>query len=73
MEKNSLTLKPKIKILTFQLSFVQEAYLRGLVLLSPREVSYKENVHCFLVGFKAIEKTHILNSYKYLIVKYNLK
>ena len=33
MEKKSLSLKPTMKILTFQLNFVQEAYLMDLVLL----------------------------------------
>ena len=34
MEKKSLNLKPTIKMLTFQLSFVSEEYLLDLVLLS---------------------------------------
>ena len=34
MEKKSLSLKPTIKILTFQIIFVSEAYLMNLVLLS---------------------------------------
>ena len=34
MEKKSLSLKPTIKMLTFQLNFVLEAYKMDLVLLS---------------------------------------
>ena len=34
MEKKSLSLKPKIKMLTFQINFVSEAYLMNLVLLN---------------------------------------
>ena len=34
MENKSLTLKPTIKMLTFQLNFISELYLMDLVLVS---------------------------------------
>ena len=34
MEKKSLSLKPTIKMLTFQLNFVSQVYLMDLVLFS---------------------------------------
>ena len=38
-----------------------------------REVSLKENVYDFSVDYNAIDKSDVLNIYKYLIVKNNLK
>ena len=39
MERNSLSLKPTIKILTFQLSFVLEVFIMDLVLLSLEKIT----------------------------------
>ena len=71
--KEFFNFKAKNKNINFPTQFCPGSISKGFGTTESREVSYKENVHCFLIGFKAIEKTHILNSYKYLIVKYNLK
>ena len=57
MEKKSL--KPTIKILTFQHKFVAELCLMHLVLES-REVYLYENVYDFLVDYNSIDKYEIL-------------
>ena len=71
MKKKYLSLKPAIKMLTFQLNFVSGAYLIDLT--KPREVSLKENVHHFSVDYNSIDKLDILNTHKYLIVKNKIK
>ena len=57
MEMKSLNLKLTIKMLNYQLSFVSEVYLMGLVILSL------EN---------SIDKSDILNIHKYLMAKNNI-
>ena len=55
MKKKLLSLKPTIKLLTFQFDFVSNAYLMYLVL----EVSLNGNVHDFLVDHNSIGKPEI--------------
>ena len=55
VKKKLLSLKPTIKLLTFQFDFVSNAYLMYLVL----EVSLNGNVHDFLVDHNSIGKPEI--------------
>ena len=72
MKKKYLNLKPTIKILTFQLSFVWEVFVMDLVLVS-REVSLNGNMHNFSVDYNSIDRSDILNIHKYLMNKNNKK
>ena len=38
-----------------------------------REVPFKENVYDFSIDYSAVDKFDILNIYKYLILKNNIK
>ena len=58
-EKKSLNLKPTIKMLTLQLNF--------------EKLSLNEDVYNFSVDYKSIDKSDILNIYKYLMTKNNIK
>ena len=60
MEKKSLKLKPTMKMLPFQLSFVSEVFLIDLIILSLVSVHYN-----------SINKSNILN--KHLMAKNNIK
>ena len=74
MEKKSLSLKLTIKMLTFQLHFVLEAYLKDISSATKlREVSLNENVYNFAVNYNFVDKSDILNIQKYLMVKKNIK
>ena len=72
MEKKYLRLKPKIKMLTFQLNFESEVYLMDLATES-REESLNRNVYNFSVDYSFIDKTDMLNIHKYLMTKNNIK
>ena len=58
-ENKSLNLKPTIKMLTLQLNF--------------EKLSLNEDVYNFSVDYKSIDKSDILNIYKYLMTKNNIK
>ena len=58
-EKKSLNLKPTIKMLFLQLNF--------------EKLSLNEDVYNFSVDYKSIDKSDILNIYKYLMTKNNIK
>ena len=61
-------------MLTFQLHFVLEAYLKDISSATKlREVSLNENVYNFSVDYNSIDKSDILNIQKYLMVKNNIK
>ena len=66
MKKKSLGLKSIMKTLTFQLGFVWEAYLIVDLMLPTefRQVSLRENVYDFSVGYNAIDKPDILKIHK---------
>ena len=66
MKKKSLGLKSIMKTLTFQLGFVWEAYLIVDLMLPTefRQVSLRENVYDFSVGYNAIDKPDILKNHK---------
>ena len=61
MEKNSLNLNWKIKVLTFQLNFAQE--------IERREVFLNGNVYDFSVDYNTTDQSDILNIRKYLMAK----
>ena len=59
MEKNSLNLNWKIKMLTFQLNFVRD--------IECREVFLNGNVYDFSVDYSTTDQSDILNIRKYLM------
>ena len=61
MEKNSLNLNWKIKMLTFQLNFVRD--------IECREVFLNGNVYDFSVDYSTTDQSDILNIRKYLMAK----
>ena len=61
MEKNSLNLNWKIKMLTFQLNFVLD--------IECREVFLNGNVYDFSVDYSTTDQSDILNIRKYLMAK----
>ena len=67
-EKRSISLKQIIKMSTFQF------YLGSIsnTFDVSEEVSFK-NVYDFWVDYNAIDKSNILNTHKYLMVKNNRK
>ena len=71
MENKSLSLKVIIKMLIFQLSFVQGAPSFGAI--ASREVSLKGNVYDFPVDYDVTDISGILNIHKYLLGKNNIK
>ena len=73
MENKSKTLKLLVKILTFYLSLVKEAYLINFNYVDSKEVSLKTNVYDFSVDYNAIDKSNILNIHKYLMEKHSIK
>ena len=68
--KGSISSKQIIKLSTFQISFVLEAYL---ITVKAEEVSLKGNVYDFSLDYDAIDKSDILNTHKFLMVKINIK
>ena len=76
MEKTSLNLKPIIKMLTFQLNFVLEAYLALLSLqslLSLLSLSLNGNVNNVSVNYDSVDKFDRLNFHEYLMNRNNVK
>ena len=71
MEKKYLSLKPTIKMLTFQHSFVLKIY-NGFSATESKEVSSNGKVHDFSVNYRSIDKSDILNKHKYLMTKNNI-
>ena len=71
MEKVS-SLKPKMEMSTFQLSFVLEAYLINLTMLKQKKYHLKESLFDFSVDYDAIDKSDMLNVHKYLMAKSNI-
>ena len=71
MEKESLSLKSTIKMLTCQLNFVLQVYLRDLD--ESRDISLKRIVCDFSVDYNSIYKSDILYIQKYLMIKNNMK
>ena len=68
IEIKYLNLKPTLKMLTLQLIFFLEVYL---IDLEPRRKSLNGNVYDFSVDNNSIDKSEILNIYKYLMNKKN--
>ena len=58
---------------TFQINFVQKAYLIKFDYVEAEEVSLKGNVYNFSVNYDDIDKSEILNFHKYLMFKNNVK
>ena len=67
MGKKSLSLRPTIKILTFQLNFVSEAISNRCSATESREVSLNRKVFDFSVDYNSIDKSDILNIQKFLM------
>ena len=72
MEKKHLNLKPTLKILTFQLKFVSEVYLR-FITTESRELSLNGNLYDFSVNYNSVDKSDKLFIHKYLMTKINIK
>ena len=73
MEKKPLSLKSTIKMLTFQLSFVIEACIKYLALLSlEKHLLMKICMMFQLITVQFINLTY-LNIRKYLMLKNNIK
>ena len=70
IENKYLNLNPTIKMLPLQLIFFLEVYL---IDLEPRGKSLNGNVYDFSVDYNSIDKSEILNIYKYLMNKKNIK
>ena len=65
---------PIIRMFTFQLSFVSEAYLyNGFSAIESGKVFLNENVYNFSVDCKPVDNSDILNIHKYLMAKNNIK
>ena len=45
----------------------------GFSATDSREITLKETVYDFSVDYNSIDKSHILNIYKYLMTKNNIK
>ena len=60
MEKKCLSLKPTIKMVTFQHNFVWEVSLNG-------------NVYDFSLDYNSIDTSDVLNISKYLMTNNNIK
>ena len=73
MENKSLSLKSRIKMLTFQLNFVLEVFLMDLVLLSLEKYLWMEMFMKFSVDYNSVDTSDILNIHKYLMTKNNIK
>ena len=58
-------------MLTFQLNFFSKVYLMDLVILSL-EIEIVD-VYNFSVNYNSIDKSDILNIYKYLMTKNSIK
>ena len=73
MEKKSCSLKPTIKMLTFQLNYCLGSIANGLTNTESREVSLNGNMYDFSVDYNSIDKSDILNIRKYLMTINNIK
>ena len=69
MEKKSISLKPTTKNVNFPAQFCLESISNGFGATESRKVSLKGNVYDFSVDCNAINKSDILNTHKYLMVK----
>ena len=69
MGNKSINLKLVIKMLSFQLQFCLGSISNGFRVLEPREVSLNWNAYDFSVDYNSIDKSNILNIYKYLMTK----
>ena len=57
---------------TFQISFVQEAYLQDFSYVEAEKVSFKNHAFDFSVNYVAIGKSDISNIHKYLMINMNV-
>ena len=71
MEKKSLNLKPTIKMFNFLTQFCLRSISNRFSATESREASLNENVYGFSVDYHSIDKSHILNTQKYVMTKYN--
>ena len=71
MEKKYLSRKPIIKILTFQ--FCLGSISNGFSATESREVFLNGTVYDFSVDHNCIDKSDIINIYKYLMIENNIK
>ena len=67
MGKKSLSLRPTIKMLTFQLNFVSEAMSNRRSATESREVSLNRKAFDFSVDYSSIDISDILNIHKFLM------
>ena len=63
-----MSFKPIMEMTTFQLNFVQEAYLMDLLLLRFENYLMIKYLYDFSVEYNAVDKSDILNIHKYLMV-----
>ena len=72
--KEIIKFKADYKNVNFPTRFCLEVYLMDLVLLSLEKFkSLNGNVYAFSVDYNSIDKSDILNIYKYLMTKNNIK
>ena len=72
MENKYFNLKPTINMLTFQQNFFWEVFLMDLVLVSLEKYG-NGSVYDFSVNYNSYDKSDMLNIYKYLMNKNNMK
>lgn len=70
---NFIILKPTIKMNTFLLNFISEAYLKKFNYVDSEEVSFRGNVYDFTANYNAINKSEALNIHENLMVNNNTK
>ena len=61
------------KNINFPTQFCLGSISNGFGSTKSREVSLKENIYTFPVDYNAMDKPHIWNIHKYLMVKNNIK
>ena len=62
-----------MKILNFLTQFCLGIISNECAHIDSRDISFLKNVHDFSVDYNAINKSNILNIYKYLKFKNNIK
>ena len=65
--------KANNKNVNFQTQFYLGSMSNKFYFIEPIELSFQGNVYSISVDYNAIDKSDVLNSHKYIIVKNNIK
>ena len=72
-EKEIFKFKADNKNVNFPTKFCLGSISSGFRAIESGDVSLNGNVYYFLVDYRSVEKTDILNTHKYLMIKNNIK